>query len=405
MAEGGFRHPSIVWIQRGVSLLLLGAAMERIINHFMQHRPIASPMLLSTFFVYWLASVAVPAMLGSFPFLSHEFSYALAIGLAATLVTGIERDKILDASRSALFAFLLISVLLVPFAPGLVMEVDYAQGFIPGLPRLAGLAPHPVALGMLAQIALLLLWHRPFANRWVNRSVWLLGLGVLVVAQSKTAWIAFLVCSLCMLVARRGGSFWDRLGNPAHRSFGIMVCLGFIGAVLALLAGVVIGDFQSEIAGFFDSAEGAQLLSLTGRDRIWAIAFEEWRANPLFGHGPGLWNEEFRASIGMPNATHAHNQFIDTLARSGSVGAAALVVYATVLLFLSLRYVKATGGLSLALFFALAFRSVSEVPLLLLGYGTELFAHLLLLVTLAAAAAAGRPVVLMPASTAYRVAS
>jgi hypothetical protein len=44
--------------------------------------------------------------------------------------------------------------------------------------------------------------------------------------------------------------------------------------------------------------------------------------------------------------------------------------------------------LSLALFVALALRSISEVPMLLQGYGTELFLHLLLLVTLAAAASA-----------------
>jgi hypothetical protein len=57
-----------------------------------------------------------------------------------------------------------------------------------------------------------------------------------------------------------------------------------------------------------------------------------------------------------------------------------------VLLVLSVRYARRTGGFSLALFIALALRSVSEVPLLLFGYGTELFTHLLLLITLASAA-------------------
>jgi hypothetical protein len=141
------------------------------------------------------------------------------------------------------------------------------------------------------------------------------------------------------------------------------------------------------IDDFFGSREGAQLMSMTGRDRIWAIAMEEWQQNPLFGYGPGLWDADFRASIGMFNATDAHNQFMDTLARSGSIGAAGLVIYAAVLMFLSLRHARATGGLSLALFLALALRSVSEVPLLLFGYGTELYVHMLLLVTLAAGSA------------------
>jgi hypothetical protein len=54
---------------------------------------------------------------------------------------------------------------------------------------------------------------------------------------------------------------------------------------------------------------------------------------------------------------------------------------------LSVRHAGATGGLSLALFIALALRSISEVPMLLFGYGTELFTHLLLLITIASAAA------------------
>jgi O-antigen ligase len=92
----------------------------------------------------------------------------------------------------------------------------------------------------------------------------------------------------------------------------------------------------------------------------------------------------------MPNATHAHNQFMDTLSRSGTVGAAALVLYALVLLVLSIRYARASGGLTLALFVALALRAISEVPLLLFGYGPELIAHVLLLMTLAAAAREAR---------------
>ncbi len=132
---------------------------------------------------------------------------------------------------------------------------------------------------------------------------------------------------------------------------------------------------------------------------------DEWRANPLFGYGPDLWNEAYRTSINMPNATNAHNQFLDTLARSGIVGAAGLVLYALTLLVLSVRYARSTQGLSLALFLALALRSVSEVPLILFGYGTEIFAHLLLIITLASAASARVPAAEVRAKPIYRTAS
>jgi O-antigen ligase len=272
-----------------------------------------------------------------------------------------------------------------------VLDPTYSQGLIAGLPRLAGIAVHPVQLGMLALTGLLCLWHRRFASAWLNVPAWLLGLGVLFMAQSKTAWITFFLCAAAIIAVRHAGNFWRRVSDPGSSEFGILACSVFIVLTLGTMATVMLGDASAHLADFFDSAQGAQLISLTGRDRIWAIALEEWHASWWFGYGPDLWNPAFRASIGMPNATHAHNQYLDTLARSGTVGAAVLVIYGVVLLVLSFRYARATRGMSLALFLALAMRAVSEVPLLLFGYGIELFAHLLLVVTLASAAAAARP--------------
>jgi hypothetical protein len=58
--------------------------------------------------------------------------------------------------------------------------------------------------------------------------------------------------------------------------------------------------------------------------------------------------------------------------------------------------------MSLALFVALALRSLSEVPLSLFGYGPELLTHVLLLITLAACARQARP---LPAPTAQQAAA
>jgi len=161
---------------------------------------------------------------------------------------------------------------------------------------------------------------------------------------------------------------------------------------MSLTGLTLLGDIGSTVSSLLETDEGAQLMTFTGRDKIWAIAMEEWQNSPVFGYGPGLFDADFRASIHMANATNGHNQFMDTLARSGTVGATALVLYALVLLALSLRHARATRGLSVALFVALALRSVSEVPLILFGYGAELFTHLLLIVTLASAAGARRAV-------------
>jgi O-antigen ligase len=381
--NAGFQHPVVIWVQRAVSLLLLAAAAERIISHIALHKHLPSAVLAAAFVVYWLATVAAPAVLSSHPKLAHEYLYTLIIGFAVVISGGAERDKIVDASRNALVLFMLASVLLIPVQPSLVIETSYAQGLLPGVPRLGGLAPHAVAMGMFALTGLLLLWARPFRRTWLTRLSWILCFGAMFLSQSKTAWISFVLCAAAMLAVRNGPSFFRRLGDPRQSAAGIVACLGVMAAAAVLLVLVLVGDLEGKVVSFLNTSEGAQLVSLTGRDQIWAVAIEEWQANRLFGYGPTLFDDDFRASIGMPNATHGHNQFMDTLARSGSVGAVALVLYALVLLVLSVRHARATGGLSLALFVALAMRSVSEVPLLLFGYGSEVFAHLLLLVVLA----------------------
>lgn len=380
------RGPMVVWGQRMVSILLVLASVERVISHVIARKHLPSPTLTLVFIIYWVASVAMPALFGSHPQLGHEYLYSLMLGFAISLAGSRDRDRILELARDALFAFIGLSVVLIALMPTMVLDLLYSQGLFAGVPRFGGLAPHAVAMGMFAQTAVLLVWARPYGRKWLNLLAWLTFAFALFMAQSKTAWLAFLLCSLAMLLVRNGGSLWARITDPRGGAFGAMFCLMVMTATGAVLGWVMVGDVGSHLDNFASTAQGAQIMSMTGRDQIWAIAMEEWQASPVFGYGPGLWDGAYRASIGMANATDAHNQFMDTLARAGLVGATALVLYAITLLVMSVRYARVTGGLSLALFLALAMRSMSEVPLLLLGSGTEMFMHVLLIVTLAGAA-------------------
>jgi O-antigen ligase len=252
-------------------------------------------------------------------------------------------------------------------------------------------------------MALLLLWARPFERRWLNVLAWIIGLGVLFFAQSKTAWIAFFLCSIAMFSVRTAPAMWKRMSDPREGAFGIVACLLVMAVAAAVLAVTLFADVGGAVDSFVNTDQGAQLMTMTGRDQIWAVALETWNEHKIFGYGPGLFDDEFRMAIGMPNATNAHNQFMDTLARSGAVGALALVIYALVLLWLSLKYARRTGGLSVALFTALALRAISEVPLMLFGYGIELVGHLLLVVTLSAAASMNAAQTVPRARPAYGV--
>jgi hypothetical protein len=383
------RPTILVWVQRAVSLLLLLAALEQTVNHIALRRQTPSPTLLAVFIAFWVGTVGAPAVLGAHPAISHELLYAPAVGIAACLVGPSERDRILYAARDALMALMLAGLLAVAIRPTLVMDPSYTVGLLPGVPRFAGLTAHAVTQGSLAQVATLLLWALPYRHRWANRAAWALALGVLLIAQSKTAWIACVIGLAAMAIVQHGGAIRRRLADPRQGLSASLTLAGLGALVLTTAVALVVGDASARVSEFLQSPEGARMATLTGRDRIWAIAAQEWHTHPVFGYGLTLWDAAYRARIDLPNATHAHTQFMDDAARAGSIGASVLVVYAAVLLVMSVRHARATGGLSIALFLSLALRAISEVPLTLIGYGSELFLHGLLLVVLAAAALKG----------------
>ena len=382
------RHPLVVLLQPLVSLLILTVSGERIITRWIRRKTMPAPpgILLLAFVMFWIGTVALPALFSAHPLVSHDYAYPLVIGIAAVLATGIERDRAMQAARDALLLLMAVSLLFIPVQPSLVLDSSYGQGLIPGIPRFAGLAQHAVAMGLLAQLGLLCLQASPYRNAWFNRLAWVIGLTSLFVAQSKTAWFTFAVCTLCLMVWRSGPTLWRRISDPKNPAMGVVAALGMIGALFTLGGVLALSDLGGKVEDFLATSQGAQIVSLTGRDKIWAIAFDEWQRNPVFGYGPTLWDSAFRAAIGMSHATHGQNQFMDTLSRSGTVGAVSLVMYAVVLLVLSIRYAGQSGGLSLALFLALAMRSVSEVPLALFGYNIELIVQALLLAVLAGCA-------------------
>jgi O-antigen ligase len=376
-----------VWWQRAVSLLLLVAAVEQVASHAALRRPVPSPMLLAAFLLYWVGTIGLPSVFGAHSSFSHELLYAPTFGVACCLAMPQEQARMVRLARDSLMVLMLAGLAGLVVRPAMVADMSYAAGLLPGVPRFAGLTAHPVTQGLLAQVALLLVWAAPYRHRGLRLASWGLALGVLLIAQSKAAWIACAVCGLAMLAWRHGPQGWIRLADPQRPQAGLLAWSLAGIAVLGLAIGLLMGDLAREVAHYLDSPDGAQWTSLTGRDRIWAVAAEEWRSHPVFGYGPTLWDAAYRASIGLPHATHAHNQLMDDAARAGTVGVLALALYASALTVLAWRAGRATAALSVGLLLALALRAISEVPLLLLGYGTDLFTHGLLLATLAAAAA------------------
>lgn len=373
----------VIWASRATSLFIILAAGEKIARRFLSNgnQGKIPTILMLSFCTYFFTNIISSGLMGGNSSFSHEYFYAVFTGCAALLMNAREGDMAIRAERNASFAFLIASAAIVFWRPEIVLKQNY-HGLIPWLNfRYAGLSSHANSLGTLMVVFLLCLWSKPYGNRWLNRVAWLLGLASLLLAQSKTSWIAFILCLSCLVYYRHGALPEKSLmrGNPSALMTLILLVM-FGGCALAFTA-MFGGD---DIASFFETRAGADLLTLTGRDQIWEVAVDEWRNNPVFGYGLNIWNDAHRQQIGLPWAFNAHNQFYQSLSSAGIMGASGLVFYGMALLVFTLKTRKSSHGLTLALLVLIFIRSISEVPLSLSGYAPDLLTHALLLMLIAA---------------------
>lgn len=382
------RHPAAVWTSRLVSLFLLVASSERVFSWLIARRREPADgrgWLMLVFATYWITNVALPAAFGAKPAFSHEFAYCLFIGLGVLAMTPDEAGRALLVARNALLLFVLASILAALVRPDLVLDRAYVGGLIPGMTfRFAGLAPHANSMGSIAAFGLLLLWARPYSNWPLLIAGWVLGGSALLATQSKTAWLAFAVAGLTLLLFRRGPALKHAFGRRSAAP-AIAIALSVSMLVLAAAAWLLMfGGGFDKLSRFLHSRQGANLLTLVGRIEIWQVAIGEWLRNPVFGYGPTTWDLPYRLAIGISYAFHAHNQLFNALASAGTVGALGLLAYFALLAWAALRTSRPSAGLSLALFLVILMRSVSEVPLSIQRYGPEQMVHFLLLVVVIA---------------------
>jgi exopolysaccharide production protein ExoQ len=393
MLYQGGTHIVDEWATRFTSLFLLFVALERIGRRLLYGGPRheVPVLLIVALLLLFLTNVFTSGLLGTRPWLSHHHVYTILAGYAALLFTRHEGDAAIRCMRNALFAFLVLSAACIVWRPEMVLTRNYA-GLIPGLTvRYAGLGPHPNSLGPMAIVFLLCLWSLPHRARWLNPVGWFVGGTSLLLSQSKTSWGAFIFCACCLLYFRHGTSLVVRLADSRRTLVpAASVALAML-TVSATVVVLMLSDAAEHVTAFFKSPMAANLTTMMGRDRIWEIAVQEWSNNPLFGYGLTMWNEEYRARIGMSYAYNAHNQFFQSLAMAGLVGVTGLLIYALILLGFVLKTTKASQGLTLALFLLMLFQSITEVPLSMTsGYGPVQQVHLLLLMVIASRYVVGK---------------
>lgn len=378
----------VIWIGRLISILILFAACQRLARRLLHYgsRPNAPTLLIITFLFFFFTNVFTAAFFSAHPSFEHDYVYFVLVGTASLLFIQGEEEIAIDAVRNSFFIFLVISAGFIPWNPGLVMDNNYTGGLIPGLTyRYAGLAAHANTLGEFIVLFMLCLWSKPFSIRWINFIGWTIGYSSLVLAQSKTCWITFILCMSCLGYFKYGAFLKQRFfdfKNPILPATFILVTM----IAASIMSGMVMfSEIGSKIDSFFSTRAGADIMTMTGRNMIWEVALNEWRNSPLFGYGLTIWDAAHRAKIGMSYAVSAHSQFYQTLSSAGITGVVGLLIYVATLFWFTLKTAKSSQGLTLAIFLMLFFRSISEVSLAITGlWNIDVISHLLLLMIIGA---------------------
>lgn len=374
------------WLIRICSLMILLAAIERIVNFFINNKhPFGRNKLLTiSFIIFWMGSVGLNGVFSSHPSFSHDYIYPLVMGVGLLVLSVEEVHLFLTSLRNALLAFVTISFIFSLLVPELVLQSNYAQGFIPGLPRMAGLSAHAIVFGVLSLILLILTIKIPYKSVRIQKVAITFAVVGLFMAQSKTVWVSSFQVLFVMILFHIRNKINGAPVLKSQLQLSFIASLIFVVCSLLMLFSAI--GLVNKIELFFNSKEGAQLLSLTGRDIIWEYALAEWHNSPIFGYGPSFLSLNHRASLGLFSATHAHNEFVDLLARSGLVGLISVIPYLLIILMSLFKLHQRNKELAIVAFVILLNRCISEVPLSLYGYGHEFLIHMFMTVSLLTAA-------------------
>lgn len=360
-------------VLRLLTITLLGICTARIAGQWLRSRqssPVGGTGLFVAFVAYFVSNNVLNSILGTEPVFIHNLFYPLFVFAAVYAARREPLAPTIGMAKAALFGLMFLSLAVAAIKPELALEPGY-KGWIPGLSvRLWGVGSNANSIGPLALVALLMAYLQPYQKKWLQWLFVTITMGVFILAQSKTVWLAG-VLLLPVLI-------WYRMEKP-KRGIDIRIVLGLLTLGSLLLLAVLVVDPVSLLEKFSRTKAGSDVSTLTGRGQIWMVAIDEWLKNPLFGYGPDIWGPAYRARIGLQFAFSAHNQFLQSLSAAGLFGLFSLLAYFGFLGRYALRAGVETRGVSAALFLVLVFRCLTETPLTLSTvFNGDLLTHLLL---------------------------
>lgn len=388
-------NPIAEWMTRFASLFTMLAALERTFNYLQHNKWDAAHIVMLLVVIYfWVTNLFIPLVITSNGALEikHLYSLALLIGIALSIQK--EPLHIIAHARNAIVLFVLASLAFIFINPHSALDLNYTQGYISGLPRFFGLAPHATYMGLFAALAIWITLAYPYKKARTTHLVISLSLLALVLTQSKTIMATFIL-GLPFILYFLSKEHKNQLNSPitlnktiAPFNYYGLILQGYVTSLVALFLALCVFflffDYQQIAYSILGPEKLHNLTTFTGRDVIWEITLAEFYKSPAFGYGMNLFSESFRESIGMINATDGHNQFIDGLGRSGLVGFSGLLLLYIYIIYYSFKFAARTKGLSLNLSLLLILYSITAVPITLISIGITVLPFYLLLFVISA---------------------
>lgn len=388
------------WATKILTWLIALLAAALLVSRFLQSRPSRDQRGRSNMPVLLFLAVAsflvtggiVNALFGTKPSLGHELVYPfLLFGVVLTLPADGYQNTVRTV-RNVLLALCAASLFMALVLPDQVLQTGH-KGLIPGFNvRLWGAAAHANALGGLALVYLLVERLAPWKNHGLRWLAWGLVFVTLVLTQSKTNWMIGLALAGMLFTREIWRALGSGIGDPNRRQRVVVTLVLLLAGGLVSLAALLVVGPDLLLARVEQSFEMAGATTLTGRDVIWTLALKEWHANPLFGYGPTIWDEEYRRAVGVAYAYHGHNQYLNTLARAGLFGMGGLVLMLIAYFYYAVRYFTATQGVLLAVMAMILVRGFTENPMAVWGVFSQETLTNLAIVALIAQLARSEPV-------------
>lgn len=351
-------------IMRAITAVVLALSFAKIVSRLMSSRltrpePVGGQALLVTLLLFFLSTHVLSAAFGAHPAFVHNSYYPILVFVAFFMARSEGTERAIDALKVGLSLLMVGSLVAAVVMPSLAVQPDYPS-WIPGFKiRLWGLGSNANSIGPLALLTGLLLFYRPYTRVAFNVLIWLSLLVVFFLSQSKTVWVAGVVCLAVLMLYGRGR---DTRGHVKPAFILTMLLLAFV--VVVGVAAIDLGRIADRIAA---TKAGSELSTLTGRATIWGEAWRTWMSNLWFGYGPEAWGPLHRARIGLAFAFHAHNQLLQSLSGAGLFGGVTMLAYMFCMLAASVRAARFTRGVSIALAIIMLTRWMTEAPLELEG--------------------------------------